>query len=206
MYQKSILNRQENLKKTKFTLNVQSCFKIFLILNCSMTVGIYFATTTGKTEDIAERLHGLLDSAEGPKDISDVDDLSELAGHDGVICGIPTWNTGADSERSGTAWDSILEDIGELDLNGKKVAIFGLGDSSTYTENYCDAMEELHRYFKQAGASMVGYTAKTDYTFDESKSVVGEEFCGLPLDEDSESDMTDERLSGWAEKLKGEMF
>jgi len=134
MYQKSIFNRQENLKKTKFTLNVQSCFKIFLILNCSMTVGIYFATTTGKTEDIAERLHGLLDSAEAPKDISDVDDLSELTGHDGVICGIPTWNTGADSERSGTAWDSILEDIGALDLNGKKVAIFGLGDSSTYTE------------------------------------------------------------------------
>ena len=170
-----------------------------------MTVGIYFATTTGKTEDIAERLHGLLGSAEDPKDISDVDDLSELGSHDGVICGIPTWNTGADSERSGTAWDSILEDIGELNLNGKKVAIFGLGDSSTYTENYCDAMEELHRYFQQAGASMVGYVEKAAYTFDESKSVVGEQFCGLPLDEDSESDMTDERLSGWAAKLKSEI-
>ena len=45
---------------------------------------------------------------------------------DGIICGIPTWNTGADEERSGTAWDSILEDIGELSLSGKKVAIFGL--------------------------------------------------------------------------------
>ena len=67
-------------------------------------------------------------------------------------------------------------------------------------------MEELHRYFKQAGASMVGYTSIGDYSFDESICVVGVEFCGLPLDEDSESDMTDERLSGWAEKLKGEMF
>ena len=80
-----------------------------------MTVGIYFATTTGKTEDIAERLHGLLDSAEGPKDISDVDDLSELAGHDGVICGIPTWNTGADSERDqellGTQSSKTLESL-----------------------------------------------------------------------------------------------
>ena len=176
-----------------------------MIFTQAMTVGIYFATTTGKTEDIAERLHGLLSSAEEPKDISDVDDLSELTGHDGVICGIPTWNTGADSERSGTAWDSLLEDIGELELSGKKVAIFGLGDSSTYTENYCDAMEELHRYFKDAGASMVGYVNKSDYTFDESKSVVGEQFCGLPLDEDSESDMTDERLASWAEKLKAEM-
>jgi len=36
-----------------------------------------------------------------------VDDLSEFEGLDGIICGIPTWNTGADEERSGTAWDSI---------------------------------------------------------------------------------------------------
>ena len=170
-----------------------------------MTIGIYFATTTGKTEDIAERIHGLLGGAESPKDMSDVDDLSELADHDGIICGIPTWNTGADTERAGTAWDSILDEIGELNLSGKKVAIFGLGDSSTYTENYCDAMEELHKYFQQAGATMVGYVSSSEYTFDESKSVIGDSFCGLPLDEDSASDMTDARISQWANQLKSEM-
>ena len=170
-----------------------------------MTVGIYFATTTGKTEDIAERIAGLLGGVETPKDMSDVDDLSELCAHDAIICGIPTWNTGADSERSGTAWDTILDEIGGLNLSGKKVAIFGLGDSSTYTENYCDAMEELHRYFKKAGATMVGYVSSGDYTFDESKSVIGESFCGLPLDEDSESDMTDDRISQWANQLKSEI-
>ena len=170
-----------------------------------MTVGIYYATTTGKTEDVAERLHGFISSAEDPKDVSDVDDLSEFEGLDGIICGLPTWNTGADEERSGTAWDSILEDIGELDLSGKKVAIFGLGDSSTYTENYCDAMEELHGYFKKAGADMVGYVDKSSYTFEESKSVIGETFCGLPLDEDSESDLTDSRLENWANQLRNEI-
>ena len=170
-----------------------------------MTVGIYYATTTGKTEDVADRLHNFLSSADSPKDVSDVDDLSELEGLDGIICGIPTWNTGADEERSGTAWDSILEDIGELSLSGKKVAIFGLGDSSTYTENYCDAMEELHSYFQKAGADMVGYVDKSSYTFEESKSIIGESFCGLPLDEDSESDLTDSRLETWATQLKGEI-
>ena len=170
-----------------------------------MTVGIYYATTTGKTEDVADRLHNFISSAEAPKDVSDVDDLSEFEGLDGIICGIPTWNTGADEERSGTAWDSILEDIGELSLSGKKVAIFGLGDSSTYTENYCDAMEELHSYFTKAGAEMVGYVDKSTYTFDESKSVIGESFCGLPLDEDSESDLTDSRLEQWASQLKSEI-
>ena len=93
----------------------------------------------------------------------------------------------------------------DLALVAKKVAIFGLGDSSTYTENFCDAMEELHSYFVKAGATMVGYVSKDNYTFEESKSVIGDKFCGLPLDEDSESDMTDERLESWSSQLKGEM-
>ncbi|MCP4881298.1 MAG: flavodoxin FldA [Gammaproteobacteria bacterium] len=170
-----------------------------------MAVGIYFATTTGKTEDIAERLHGLLSGANDPKDLADVSDVSEFTGLDGLICGVPTWNTGADSERSGTAWDSLLEEVDGLDLSGKQVAIFGLGDSSTYTENFCDAMEEVHSHFKKAGATMVGYVSKDNYTFEESKSVIGDSFCGLPLDEDSESDLTDERLANWAEQLKSEI-
>ncbi len=176
-----------------------------IVIKKSMSVGIYFATTTGKTEDVAERLHGLLGGTDTPKDMSDVDDLKEFQDHDGIICGIPTWNTGADSERSGTAWDTLLDEISELDLSGRKVAIFGLGDSSTYTENYCDAMEELHRFFKTAGASMVGYVSASEYTFDESKSVDNGSFCGLPLDEDSESDLTDARLVKWADQLKNEI-
>ena len=54
-----------------------------------MTVGIYYATTTGKTEDVADRLHNFISSAESPKDVSDVDDLSEFESLDGIICGIP---------------------------------------------------------------------------------------------------------------------
>ena len=63
-------------------------------------------------------------------------------------------------------------------------------------------MEELHSYFTKAGAEMVGYVDKSAYTFDESKSVIGESFCGLPLDEDSESDLTDSRLETWATQLR----
>ena len=49
-----------------------------------MTVGIYYATTTGKTEDVADRLHNFISTAEAPKDVSDVDDLSEFEGLDGI--------------------------------------------------------------------------------------------------------------------------
>ena len=39
-----------------------------------------------------------------------IDDLdgAGVAAFDGYIIGAPTWNTGADEERSGTAWDEFL--------------------------------------------------------------------------------------------------
>ena len=40
----------------------------------------------------------------------------DLMAFDGLICGAPTWHTGADTERSGTAWDDFL--YGDLHLDG----------------------------------------------------------------------------------------
>ena len=59
------------------------------------------------------------DAVEGPNDIGDVS--GDIAGYDGLIVGAPTWNTNADSERSGTEWDEFLYgDLTGLDLSGKK--------------------------------------------------------------------------------------
>jgi flavodoxin I len=58
-------------------------------------------------------------------------------------------NTGADTERSGTGWDEIYySEMQTLNpsLEGKKVAVFGLGDSVSYSENYADATGEVSRY------------------------------------------------------------
>ena len=87
---------------------------------------------------------------------------------------------------------------------GKPVAIFGLGDSSSYGDNFCDAIEEMHGHFASAGAKMVGYVSTDGYTFDDSKSVVDGQFLGLPLDEDSEDDLTEGRYTAWVEQIKGE--
>ena len=68
----------------------------------------------------------------------------ELAKYDALIVGTPTWNTGADTERSGTGWDEIYySEMQDLNISGKKVAVFGLGDSESYTENYGDASGEV---------------------------------------------------------------
>jgi flavodoxin I len=165
---------------------------------------IYFATSTGKTEDVAQRLAPLVQAA-AVVDVADIQTTAELGACDALICCTPTWNTGADDLRSGTAWDSHVEAIASLPLQGKPVAILGLGDSSSYSDYFCDAMEELYRAFERAGARLVGQVDISDYSYNSSKSVVNGRFCGLPIDEDSEPDLTDERLQRWAEQLRREL-
>ena len=77
-------------------------------------------------------------------------DLADFAGLDGLICGIPTWNTGAEELRSGTAWDELLEKIGELDLKGKPVAVFGLGDSVGYGRRLCRCNGRTTQIFRKS--------------------------------------------------------
>ena len=124
--------------------------------------------------------------------------------YDSLIVGAPTWNTGADEGRSGTAWDEVLEEIADLDLSGKKVAVFGCGDSSSYGDYFCDAIEEVYSTMKGAGTTMVGAVDPSGYDFAESKSIIDGKFCGLPLDEDNESDMTEDRVAAWCTQIAGE--
>merc|ERR1712032_1741336 len=137
-------------------------------------VGLFFATQTGNTETVA----GKIAEATGLEG-ADIGEYSaeDLAEYDGLIVGCPTWNTGADEYRSGTAWDDVLDDI------------------KGYGDNFCDGIEELHETFKAAGAKMIGYVSSSAYQHSESKSVSGGKFLGLPCDEDNESDMTDGRVS-----------
>tara|TARA_Y100000590_G_scaffold265722_1_gene298479 strand:- start:382 stop:936 length:555 start_codon:yes stop_codon:yes gene_type:complete len=182
-----------------------------------MTIGLYFGTQTGKTEIVCGHIKNEFgDLVADPIDVSEKD-LSDFSSLDGIICGIPTWNTGALELRSGTAWDDLLEKIGELDLKGKPVAIFGLGDSVGYGEDFVDAMEELHRYFEKAGAKMIGYVSLDGYdAFTSSRCLIphlneittpgdGMKFCGLPVDEDSEGELTEERVKNWCTQIKSEM-
>merc|ERR1711968_419136 len=167
-----------------------------------MDVGLVYSTTTGNTETVA----GYISAKTGLEavDIGDLDGAG-VAAFDGLIIGAPTWHTGADSERSGTAWDDfIYGDPTSLDLAGKKVAIFGLGDSSGYGDNFCDAMDELKTCFEGQGATVIGAVSTDGYEYEESKSVADGKFVGLACDEDNEPDMSEERVAAWIDQIKGE--
>ena len=170
--------------------------------SAQMGVGLIYSTTTGNTEVVAGYV-----AAETGLEMVDIGDLdgATVGGFDGLIVGAPTWHTDADTERSGTAWDDfIYGDLTSVDMKGKKVAIFGLGDSSGYSDNFCDAMDELAECFKKQGAEIVGAVPAEGYQHTESKSVAGDNFVGLPCDEDNEPDQSEDRVKAWVAQIKGE--
>jgi len=165
---------------------------------------IIFGTIGGNTELIA----GYISEATGisPILIDDASD-SDFTGSDSLIVGCPTWNTGADEQRSMTGWDEWLYDnMNSIDLKGKKVAFFGVGDQMSYMDNYCDAVGELYDRFTEKGCTAFGMTSTDGYSHSESKSEIDGKFVGLVCDQDNQDDMSEDRAKAWVEQLKTEGF
>eukprot|EP00560_Eucampia_antarctica_P006107 CAMPEP_0197824786 /NCGR_PEP_ID=MMETSP1437-20131217/1997_1 /TAXON_ID=49252 ORGANISM="Eucampia antarctica, Strain CCMP1452" /NCGR_SAMPLE_ID=MMETSP1437 /ASSEMBLY_ACC=CAM_ASM_001096 /LENGTH=204 /DNA_ID=CAMNT_0043424551 /DNA_START=69 /DNA_END=683 /DNA_ORIENTATION=+ len=165
---------------------------------------VYYSTSTGNTETIA----GYLSEAVGTamEDIGDATE-DEVKSYDSLIVGAPTWHTGADEQRSGTAWDDFLYDtLPNIDMEGKKVAVFGMGDQEGYGDNYCDAAGELYDLFEAKGCKMFGLTSTEGYNHVESKAERDGKFCGLLCDEDNQYDLSEDRSKAWVEQLKTEGF
>lgn len=169
------------------------------------SVGIYYSSSTGNTETIA----GYISEAAGGLSMDDIGDATEdeLKGHDAIIVGAPTWHTDADEQRSGTSWDDWLYDtLPNIDLTGKKVAVFGVGDQSSYGDYFCDAAGELHDQFSAAGCKMFGATSTDGYDHADSKAIRDDKFCGLLCDEDNQYDLSEDRAKDWIAQLKSEGF
>jgi flavodoxin I len=175
------------------------------------TITSYLFIKTGNTFDCAEKIYKEFgnDIAAEPVDIDslDADQLVEaFQEHDALIVGTPTWNTGADEQRSGTGWDEIyytkLPSMKDT-LKSKRVAVFGLGDQSSYSANFADATGELYDVFTSLGCYMIDASwSQEGYEHEASKSIRNDKFCGLVLDMINQEDLTDERIKQWVEQLK----
>ena len=185
-------------------------------LTCLEATGVFYSTSTGSTGDVAQLICAQLGESADEVEALDVDEIKgsmdDVFGkYDSLIVVTPTWNTGAETERSGTAWDEVY--YGEMDglsyvLNGKNVAIFGLGDQSGYGENFADATGELYDVFESKGAKLnFGFTSQEGYEHEASKSIRGDDkFCGLICDNANQEDFSEERVNSWISQLNEEGF
>lgn len=164
-------------------------------------ISLFFGTTTGKTEGIADLI---VDEFNGipitSKDISKAS-LDDLVAADVIIIGSPTWDIG----QLQSDWESVYDDLDKLDFSGKKVAYFGTGDQYGYADNFMDAIGILEEKISSRGGKTIGYWSIDGYEFNQSRAVRDNKFVGLAIDEDNQSELTEKRVKSWVSQLKQEL-
>jgi len=157
-------------------------------------IGIFFASDTGNTEKVAEKIATQLDL-----EINDIAGCSNevFDDFDLLILGTPTANYG----EMQPDWDCFVPELEDADLTGKKVALFGLGDQIDYPDSFQDAMGDLADLIVEAGGELVGQWPTDGYEFNDSRAVKDGKFVGLALDEDRQPELTDDRIATWLNTL-----
>ena len=156
---------------------------------------VIYGSSTGTCEDLAGRIAAKL----GVDTVIPVTDLTAdtVAEYENLIIGTSTWGFGELQDD----WYDGLETLKGADLAGKTIAIFGCGDSGSYSDSFCGAMGELYNGLADSGATIVGAVSADDYDYSDSAAVVDGQFVGLALDEVNEADKTDERIDAWVEAI-----
>jgi len=100
-------------------------------------------------------------------------------------------------------WPEFFTKNKEINFEKKKVAIVGLGNSFLYPSHFVDGMAVLYERLTKQNAKVLGKVDTEGYDFTESEAVYDDGlFCGLPIDEDNEPELTTERLEKWISILK----
>lgn len=165
-------------------------------------VGLFYGSSSGITEYIADEIAEAW-AAAGMGGVEAINigrlggRLDVLADYDYLILGIPTWNIGQLQDD----WEILFPQLDVLDLSGRKVAIFGVGDQYGYPDNFLDAVGILGDRLVERGATLVGRWYDEHYEFSGSRAFVDGKFMGLGIDDLNQSKLNDARIRAWVEQI-----
>ena len=161
---------------------------------------IIYSFNTKKTGKVAERIKEAFN--DDMVEMVNAEEISEalFMSFDQIIMGVPTWFDG----ELPNYWDEFVPALEDLDLSGKKVALYGLGDQKGYPENFLDGMGLMAKILEKSDAVLVGFTSVEGYEFESSLAKRGDQFAGLAIDYENQGSMNKERIAAWVELLKKE--
>ncbi len=167
-------------------------------------IAIVYWPLQGNVSNAAKKIHNLI------SDKADLFDLAsfssrEVKNYDYFIVGSST--VGADAWQDANTSDKWLPffkqmEFEEVSMNGKKVALFGLGDQILYPDHFVDGMAILKKEFETLGASVHGEWPSDGYEHTGSKAEKNGKFFGLALDEDNQDNQTEARALKWLQQLE----
>lgn len=161
-----------------------------------MKIGLYFGSTLGSSKAIAELI-----AKEMEVDLFDVSNgIENITTYEKLIFGTNTWGYGELQDD----WEGVVSQLNKIDFSGKKIAIYGTGDSEGYSDTFVDAIGILAKIVEKQGGKLIGLCEKETYNFENSLALRDGKFLGLPIDNDNQFSLTEERVKKWIIKIKGE--
>ena len=127
-------------------------------------IGVFYGSTTGTTEDVARRIAEKLNVPSAH--IFEVSKLTEalVNEYDVLVLGSSTWGAGELQDD----WYDGVNVLKKCDLSHKYVALFGCGDSDSYSDTFCDAIGIIYEDLKDTHCKFCGAVDTAGYTFDSS--------------------------------------
>lgn len=122
---------------------------------------IVYGSTTGNTESVSDDIAKLLEQKGHAVDIrsaADVEINGMANGYDAVFLGCSTW--GDDEIELQDDFIPVFDSLDKAGLEGRKVAVFGCGDSSY--EYFCGAVDAIEEKAESLGAVLMGDSLKID--------------------------------------------
>lgn len=164
-------------------------------------IGIIYSFNSTKTAKAAEKIKETFGTDFNVVPINAEDLTEELfLSFTNLILGVPTWFDG----ELPNYWDEFVPALEDLDLTGKSIAIFGLGNQVEYPENFGDAIGIMAEIIQERGARLVGITSSEGYTYESSRALKGDQFLGLLLDQETQPRLSKDRIEKWVSELKTE--
>lgn len=159
--------------------------------------GIFYGSSTGSTELLAGNIAKKLGVA-----ASDVHDVASVGvdvtdGYDLLLLGSSTWGSGELQDD----WYGFVSSLKAKDLAGKKVALFGSGDSGSYPDTFCDAIGVIRQELTGTGCTFIGEFDAAGYAVQDSLAFASGRALGLAADDDEPAE-TPARMERWIESVK----
>ncbi len=160
-------------------------------------IAIIYGSSGGNTQAVAGKLAKQLGETQVTLlDVAKIKTI-DIEAHSNLILGTSTWGSGDLQDD----WDSFLPKLQAQNLKDKTIALFGLGDSSSYSDTFVDGMGIIYEVIKDKGCHIVGAVATDGYDYESSRAEEADKFVGLALDEDNEYGKTDARIAAWVEAI-----
>lgn len=165
------------------------------------TIAVFYGSNSGHTRRIAEHIAQSLGNDIPVYDVAK-EEPSRVADYDLLVLGTSTWGKG-EMQHS---WEDFIVGLRELDLKGKKIAVFGCGDTNM-RGTFCGGVGQIYNELQQTSADFIGQFGVEGYEFDHKTTAMlpgTDKAVGLLLDDVRHPLLTPDRIKAWTDLVKSQ--